>query len=250
MVSGHLGNLTIGTMNFFLALLRHVVLLALTVDRFGSVMYPFHYPRHSTKIMALIFAIGSLNCAVVSLGFDVHFAGCYNIDEDVHLCRCFTKCDSGNLCQLYVYFLVLEVVIFNLMVPLVLTTLIFCKAKKHRQQIACGRETGTFGNVQMIHVSSAGATRLTSEDSRAVVTLVLLFISIVVPSLPYIIYGGAEVTGREVSLPSAIVLLLIDLHLLVPTADAIIVWRNRDVKESAMRMCRKILNTYIQYASK
>ena len=237
---------TIGTINFFLALLRHVVLLALTVDRFGSVMYPFHYPRHSTKAMAVIFAIGSLYCAAVSLGFDAHFAGCYNFDENAHCCRCFANC-SEIWCNIYYFLLVLITVSFGVVVPFVLSCLMFCKANKHRQRIACGNESGTFGNVERV---SSDAITYRSQDRRAVVTLLLLIASIVVFSLPYIIFAGAHVPVRPGSPASLIALLVGDMYLLIPTVNAIVVWRNRDIKESAMTLYKRMRNMFVQCVSK
>eukprot|EP00731_Ephydatia_muelleri_P001979 Em0001g1979a len=227
-----------GMMILFLALLRYTFLLAITVDRFGSVMYPFRYPRQSTKVVAAVFTIGGLFCAVVALAFGEHSVGCYNFDQYTQRCRSFASC-SEIWCHVYISLVVLIIVAFGVVVPFVLSCLLFCKAKKHRQRIACGSEMGTFGNVQM--VGSAGATTVTSEDDRrAVVTLVLLLTSIVGLTVPSILLDALFAGMLPGSPASLIGQLIFDLYNLIPTADALIIWRNRDVKERAMYLCRRI----------
>ncbi|KAL5502586.1 hypothetical protein EMCRGX_G009386 [Ephydatia muelleri] len=74
-----------GTMNFFLAISRHAFLLAITMDRFGLVMYPFSFRRHRSKTAAVILLVGVLYSAAVSIVFNANVVGCYNFDQNVEI---------------------------------------------------------------------------------------------------------------------------------------------------------------------
>ena len=69
---------TFGTINYCAVLLRFTFVLAITVDRFVTVMYPFRYSRHRTKVAAIIFIVGGLYSVVSPLVFDTNLVGCYN----------------------------------------------------------------------------------------------------------------------------------------------------------------------------
>ena len=109
-----------------------------------------------------------------------------------------------------------------------------------------GNELGTFGNVERV---TSDAIIYRSQDKRAVVTLILLLASIVGFSLPYIIFAGAHVPVSPGSPAFLIALLVGDMYLLIPIVDAIVVWRNRDIKESAMTLYKRMRNMFVQYAS-
>lgn len=47
----------VGNAIFFIGLLRYVLVLVITVDRFGAVMYPFKYPQHARKVISVVIAI-------------------------------------------------------------------------------------------------------------------------------------------------------------------------------------------------
>ena len=147
----------IGTVHYFLVLLRYIFVLAITVDRFGAVMYPYRYPQHSTKVVAAIFTVGSLFGAVSSLVLDANIAGCYNFDKSSQICTFLYDC-SGVWCRVYVTLHILTVASFGIVAPLILNILMFHKAKNLRSTVACG----TIGNVQM--VDSQGAAEIRSRQ--------------------------------------------------------------------------------------
>ena len=230
--------LAIGTVTLFLALLRYIILLAITVDRFGSLVYPFRYPRHSTKVAAAILIIGSLYVAIVVLGYNANIVGCYNFDQSSQICtlRLSSGC-SEIWCRVYGTFQLFTLLVFGVAVPLILNTVIFYKAKKHRQAIAdCGK-SGTVGGTEMV------AMDLRSLHTRAIITMALLILSIVVLTVPHIVRLMLDSRGASHSQPVSIMAIFIaDLYLLIPAADGLAVWRNRDVKERAMMLWKRLCN--------
>ena len=222
-----------GTILFFLALQRFTFILAITVDRFGAVMYPFQFPQHSSKVAAVIFTVGGLHSAITSLLFNFNFIGCYNFYHYVCVYR--VNC-TERLCYVYTILQVLLVISSGIVAPSILNTIMFYKAKKLRTTVACG----TIGNVDITASTGADA----SHDMRGMVTIALLLASIVGLTLP----SATMISTKSIlSLPSATIespitvlsVLLSDLYTLVPTADALVVWRNRDVKECAMTLWKR-----------
>ena len=111
----------------------YIRIIAITVDRFGTVLYPFEYPRHSTMIMIIIFAVGSLYGAATSLLLVANSIGCYNVDKYDQICNFQINCS-----EIWCYVLVLLEVSFGIVVPLILNIMMFYKAKKLRSTIHVG----------------------------------------------------------------------------------------------------------------
>ena len=236
----------IGTAIYFLVQLRYIFVLAITVDRFGAVMYPYRYPQHSTKVVAAIFTVGCLYGAVSSLVLDANVAGCYNFDGSAQICTFRYDC-SEVWCYVYVILHLLTVVTFGIVAPLILNILMFHKAKNLRSTVACG----TIGNVQMIDPYGSTDKRSSQlQDMRAMVTVALLFTAIIGLTLPYFTFVFAKsihvlnFDAAADSPASFIAILLRDVYVLVPVADALVVWRNTEVKECALSLCKRMYKVF------
>eukprot|EP00731_Ephydatia_muelleri_P006392 Em0003g640a len=220
-----------GTMNFFLAISRHAFLLAITMDRFGLVMYPFSFRRHRSKTAAVILLVGVLYSAAVSIVFNANVVGCYNFDQNGQLCLFKVDCSDIWWCYSFNVLAWFVVYFFGVVVPFILTAIMFYKAQKIRTAVACGM-------IDRVEIGGPGPTEIRSPDTRAVMTVALLFGSIAGLTTPYLALLFAKIT-----LPfdtSVVEILIGDLYTLVPIADALVVWRNRDVKECAIAACRRM----------
>ena len=206
---------TIEAMSYFFGLLRYAFILAITVDRFGAVMYPFQYPKHSTKVATVIITIGSLNGAIVSI--------C------IHLLQCES---FKNFCYVYNSLEIVMIFSYGIVVPLILNIIMFHKVKKLRTTVPCG----TIENVEMV---APGSTETRSQDIRTMVTIALLIASVVGLTLPATIFLALNSLTSEFDATGLAATLALDLYLLVPVVDALVIWRNRDVKECAMSLCKR-----------
>ena len=216
---------------FFLAISRHAFLLAITVDRFGLVMYPFSFRRHRSKTAAVILLVGVLYSAAVSLVFNANVVGCYNFDQNSQLCLFKVDCSDIWWCYSFNVLAWFVVYFFGVVVPFILTAIMFYKAQKIRTAVACGM-------IDRVGIWVPGPTEIRSPDTRAVMTVALLFGSIAGLTTPYLALLFAKIT-----LPfdtSVVEILVGDLYTFVPIADAVVVWRNRDVKECAIAACRRM----------
>ena len=232
----------VGTIQIFLALLRYTFILAFSMDRFGTVMFPFKYPTHSTKVSAVIITVGSVYGAAISLVFCTSIFGCYNLDGFDYMCTFQVHC-SEIYCYVYIVLNIIIIITSGILIPLVLNMLVFYKAIKLRTTVACG----TIGNVE---ISGSCEDSTKRQDIRAVVTIVLLLASVIGLTLPYAIFVSAKgileftvAAGTPISL---LAILMNDLQVLVSITDALVVWRNTEVKACAkslyQRAC-KILKT-------
>ena len=223
-----------GTVLYFLALSRHAFLLAITVDRFGLVMYPFSFPRHRSKTAAVILVVGVLYSAAVAIVFNANIVGCYNFDQNNQLCL--LELDCGDIWWCYSFNVIVGTIIssFGVVIPFILTAIMFYKAKKLRTVVACGM-------IDRVEIGGPGSTEIRSPDTRAMMTVALLFGSIVGLTTPFLAFQTAKLMLQFDTLAASLVEILVgDLYALVPIADALVVWRNRDVKECAMAACRRM----------
>ena len=149
----------IGTLGLIFTLLRYTSVLAITVDRFGAVMCPFQYPKHGAQIAAVIFSVGILYATVPSLVYDVNVVGCYNFNQGTQMCVPQIQCNEA-FCYVFNIFQALTIIVLGTVVPLILTILMFHKAKKLGTTVA----SGTIGNVEMV---DPGAAEVRSRNIRA-----------------------------------------------------------------------------------
>ena len=228
-----------GTIMLFQALLRNTFLLAITVDRFGAVMYPFQYTQHNTKMATVIFTVGGMHSAITSLSYNSNVFGCYNVAEFSYICLPDTICT-----ETWCYFIqtIQQLLFFSsgIVAPLVLNIKMFYQAKKLRSTVTCGTS---------VEFSTGSGTEA-SQDIRGMVTIALLLASVVGLTLPFQLFFAAKITihfPTPAGSPIALLgVLVFDIYALVPIADALVIWRNRDVKECAMSLWRsacKIVKT-------
>ena len=231
-----------GTIGLFLQLLRFTYVLAITVDRFGVVMYPFQYPKHSAKVTALVFTIGSLYGVALPLLISGNFFGCYKIVQFAQMCLFQIYCNE-IWCYAFVIVQLLTIISLGIVVPLVLNIIMFYKAKKLRTTVTCG----TIGNVDIV---GPGVNDIQDQNMRAIVTIALLLAAIIGLTSPYVTFVFMKaVLGFDVaagSLASVAAILTADVYLLVPIADALVIWRNRDVKECIKPLYQKMCKIFKQ----
>ena len=229
-----------GTITLFFALSRYAILLAITVDRFGSIAFPFRYPRHSTKVEVAILAVGSLYLALVVLGFNANIIACYNFDEAAQICTIRLNSCKTMWCRVYGTFQLFTLLFFGVVAPLVLNAAVFYNARKHRKAIRGATKCGTVNNVNMV---DHGASEMKSQETRALVTMALLISSITIFPLPFIMRSILQSNHYAVSLIASV--LITNLYLLIPTVDGLMMWRNRDMKERIEFVRRKVHACYM-----
>ena len=124
----------VGTILFFIPLQRFTCVLAITVDRFCGIFYPFRFPHHRSKVAAVIFTVGGMHSVISPLLFNFNSFGCYNFKH--FLCIPYVIC-SNALCYNLIILQVLMIISSGILAPLILNIIMFYKAKKLQSTVAC-----------------------------------------------------------------------------------------------------------------
>eukprot|EP00731_Ephydatia_muelleri_P013463 Em0007g773a len=213
----------VGNAIFFIGLMRYVLILVITVDRFGEIMYPFKYPQHAKKVIAVVILIGTLFSLMLTLVFNLDTEiGCYNFDHSFHSCFIQIQCKTAG-CYAFAMASLSVIALFGVGIPSILYAIIFRKAMKMRRSLRL-----TCGSLEHAHstntTSCSGVVRMTSETrSRTPVTT------------------GCNEADDESGQVSTFAVLSGILHYLIPIADGLVVMRNRNVKACLAAMGRKLV---------
>ena len=224
-----------GNAVFFISLMRYVLVLAITVERFGVVMYPFKYPLQGTKVITTVILIGSLLCLMISALFDIDARfGCYNFDPSFHDCFIQMNCKTPG-CYFCIMAAITIITLFGVIVPFIMYAVLCRQANKFR------RSSVTCGSLEPA-ATNARATSSAPVSQQAVVTGLLLLVSVVVLSTPLQLYFAARtILHIDTSLEkvSVIAVLLGNLYYLIPIADGLVAMQNRDFKSRLATVCSR-----------
>eukprot|EP00731_Ephydatia_muelleri_P013474 Em0007g784a len=228
----------VGNAIFFIGLMRYVLILAITVDRFGVVMYPFKYPQNAKKVMILI---GTLFSSTLTLVFNLDTEiGCYYFDHSFHSCFIQINCTTTG-CYVFAAAFMSVITLCGVVLPSILYAIIIRKARKMRQssRLTCG----SLEHGRAVFTQSS-STKSSSASLEPVVTGALLLLSLVVLATPLQLYFAAKIFAHiDYSLAEVSIFAVLsdDLYYLIPIADGLVVMRNREVKACLAAMGKKLV---------
>ena len=215
----------LGALSLFVATWRWPVMFILTLDRFLSVFKPFHYTKHANKIMFLLSIIALIASVGVSL-VPLSDFGCYHFQETALTCLISWEC-KNILCFLYYIFISGLVFTIGGIAPLIMYLAMYIKARKIAK-----RYVRAVGPIE--EEPTNPPQKITSEDKRASVTILILFISLIGLTTPFYlvvaVYEFCAILG--INLPRILILFyfLNNIYYALPIADAIVIMKNKDVK--------------------
>ena len=197
---------------------RTLLLFVFVIDQFLSVFLPFVYPKRQLKLIVIL-SIASWTFSIAS-GFASipQLLDCYIFSSFFWLCTFSSECNRA--CSYYSNVFYSLVTIPAICVPIVLYIALYVKArmfKKHMARLSEGAEHG-------------------KKDWKATITFFILFISIFALTLPSItlnviinrFYKDSEEEPPVIYVLSVISIIILSL---LPVTDAIVIMRNKDVRE-------------------
>ncbi len=216
----------ISNTNFvFIYQLRSWLMFVFVCDRFFNVFVPFRYPKYRKKIIWSIYAtVLIINTVFVVVLWLLH---CSSFDRIFWICitRSNQECSNRDYCTLYGIVENISGITFGNVIPIVMYTALFIKAKKVRNQII------PVANTQ---VDSEQRKR----DRRANLTFFTIFMSLIgvllVPVATYSLNNFILIPLR-VKPPKPLQILsyiLQQLGLILPIADSIAVLRNPEMRKA------------------
>ena len=193
------------TLNF----VRFMMMLVISIDRFCLVFSPFSYPRYRTKACICLSFIAWASAFLAS--FIPLFMDCYGYLPTFGFCMVRTHCSIQ--CWVYTAGVICLMVFLGGILPSILYTLMFCKARKFAKM----------NNVSILLQNSA----------HGQVTFLLLLVTLLGFSAPLLV---AIVFWKELSMQFGETMYWVYFGLsmtvfeAIVVADPIMIMRNRDVR--------------------
>ena len=216
-------------------LTRWLIMGVLSVDRFCSVRFPFSYKKFSKCLLPSLTAAAWL-LPVVLIAPSV--GGLFDYSFRTNIATCLPDChasnDLRNFCRLHFVGIFSTSFIFGGIVPIVLYTWLYRRARKLRPASL------TLGVVS-VRVASGLVVRQpmaqlgdTSRDVRALFTFIIIFVTLLVTGLPAYVLQIVRATTKPAvicSIPILVTFLLYALLLSSTALDPIVIMRDRDFRQ-------------------
>lgn len=224
----------LGSIHDLIITSRYLLTFVLTIDRLVSVFSPFFHMRHGGKLSifnSLLAWTFSLVRCVTSLN------GIFNC---THYVPTFKMCSGApycsDNCQIHTLFFSAVLAIFGVVLPFLLYTTLFCKARIIKYRLKRSIQRNKCADSMQKRTLSVTSKNITEErhNHRATITFLILTIVIIGCALPpYILYTAQFILGVR-SPPVVTILQIIIGRTLIyglTVADPVVIMRNRDVRE-------------------
>ena len=227
----------LGAAYSFVLTWRWLLILLLTLDRFLTVFYPFHYRRNANRLMIILFVLSFLFTLLCSLFpfFNIG-TGCYLFVPQAltcipHASYCEFDASISILCYLYPTIIYL-IVFVGISVPVIMYIAMYIKARQLDRNIPV---LGTFEGEQPLPKPPSNLRQAQRRN-----TVLILFVCLVV--LTAMLYVSIILSLFSFTLPHQIVVYFCDnVHFAFPIADAVIISRNEDLKDTIKRMLKHLI---------
>ena len=195
---------------------RTLLMFVFVVDRFLFVFFPFTYPKHHRKVVIGLLVVVWVFSIAAGIPPIPPILDCYTFHSRSYLCSHFSEC--GRDCSLFSSTNYTLIALPATVLPTVLYAILFIKAWK-------------------IKKSMPSIPKEESErEWKATITFAILFVSLFAATLPSIttnfiinrVYAGSVVPPAVYAAAVVCTALLT----VVPVTDAIVILRNRDIREA------------------
>ena len=233
---------------------RYLLTFVLTIDRVISVFCPFFHLRHGGKVSicnSFIAWTFSLIRSVTSLE---GVLSCTKYLPTFKMCSGAPFC--SKVCRVHTLFFSAILAAFGVVIPFLLYTVLFSKAKIIRyrfmntiqtQEVSCSPSPSNDVPADLKPTHSRSSSRKTDEHNhRATWTFIILTAVIIGCALPpYILYTVQNILGSS---PQALTILQIivgrTLIYCLAVADPIVILRNRDIRELFQRKADRLVSFF------
>jgi len=246
---GSIGCNILGVLHDLHLSVRYVFMLVLTLDRVFNVFMPFFYMKHGSKLAGIMSLIAWLILLVrIVLSIEGVFS-CYAYVTILKACTGIGSCSSA--CNIYLATWITSVVLLTQITPFVLSIAMCIKGKilNRRLSVSSGTSIMTAMSDEPPAVTAKRRPiRQWQHDSRAMTTVVILFIAFIVCTIPpFILYFIQFVIFNALGIfptpPFSAVYMLVGSTLLYfqTVADPIVIMRNQDfrIAMKQFQLCKK-----------
>ncbi len=237
---GEVGCIIFGYLLFSLYYVRWLCIAIIVADRFVAIMWPYFYRRWSKPLLI----VGSVGAWVVP--FLVAAPGLFGFGKAEYrstLTLCVADCGDDRGCF---YVLVSTFGLYLLIgcaLPTVLYLILYCFGRNKRRAQLSRHRLGTQPtsatkpqpNLNRRRSSTPSIIQA-AKDQRALVTFLIVFITLIVTQFPIYIISSIRRTDFYQDIPIYVHYLLTDIYMLSTTLDPIIVMRNRDFRHTLLHL--------------
>ena len=206
---------------------RTLLMLVFVLDRFLSVFAPFFYPKHRLKIIAVLSTVSWLVALTIGIVQLPQLLDCYRFSSRMWMCSALGNCSSR--CSIFVWSLLALIVLPAIIIPIILYSILFFKAWRVMRATPSSMMKKTY-----------------EKEWKATITFALLFISVVIVTLPGVVISiGIRASDSGVG-PTLYVFSNISLCLLflLPITDPLVIMRHKDVNDILKKLKHKIFCCY------
>lgn len=229
---GDVGCTIFGYLLFSLYYVRWLSMAIIVIDRFVAIMWPFFYKRRSKPLLIA----GSVGAWIIP--FIVALPGLVGYAQSEYrstLTLCVSDCGDDRGCFYLVVTIFGVYVLIGCALPTVLYLILYClsRSKRHATQLRLGTHARprTSGQPNLSRRrSSTPSVVQAAKDHRALVTFLIVFVTLIVTQFPIYITSSIRRTDLYQDIPIYVHYILIDIYMLSTALDPIIVMRNRDFR--------------------
>ena len=217
----------VGVLSFGNGLLKALLLAGLVSDRFFSIFFTYSYPRYRVKVIWFI----SISAYLIAAAIIVILSVLDCVAFSIHSWTCRVTAACSPPCTGIVQLVIILIFIPSRVIPAIMYTALYCKGRMARETMR-----------QAARSVSASESCIEKRESRATVTFFLMFLSLVIVTLPpgliALVTNILHSTTNSAQTPWFYVINTISLNFffLGFIADPIFILRNKDVRE----LCSKI----------
>lgn len=217
-----------GFLAYEFLLTRWILMGMLCLDRFFTVRFPFSYPRHSKKILLILAAVAWI------LPFLISSAVLFGVGEG-RLREggptCLPTCVDDPRCQLYYAVCTSGTFFIGGILPVLLYTWMFYQGKKGRSILQMGVMSATETGGSMA-VRRSFSHSLDYREKRALVTFLLLLVTVLVTGVPAYILQVVRTASVYYScqIPIYVSFVITELLMSASTLNALVIMRDRDFR--------------------
>ena len=233
---GDIGCTILGYVLLCLLQVRWLEMTVVVLDRFLVIVFPFFYMRWSKHILIALTVAAWLIPIAVSFPAAVGF-GRFTFRITTTICAVF--CGEDPTCF---YFYVVQFSLFVCvggLLPTGLYFILYCIGR--RKSGASIWRLGTHTSDTATRGSRADRRNSilsfqTARDRRATVTFAIIFFALPVTQLPELIFSTIRRLDFYSRIPIYVHFIVIDIFLISPALDPIVIMRNRDFRNAMARM--------------
>lgn len=212
-----------GILFYIATVVRTLLMLVFVIDRFLGVFMPFRYPKHRSRVVAILSVISWILPMALSITSIPPLLDCYEFNKFFWICVYTTECNSN--CSLHGNIIFGTVTLPATTIPVILYIALYMKARSIKKNIPGLK-----------------------NDWKATVTFFMMFISVflvITPSVAVLhIINRFYQTAEEPPFLYVLSVVSIMILSLLPITDPVVIMRNKDMKEALHEVRVKLMMKY------